>query len=128
MNQYGSPQVWKKFTGLYELLPLAAIVDKDKFCCHGGLSPSFSTVDEIMTFERGPDIPHDGGLCDLMWSDPNAEEESKSRLLLTFQRTGRCLLEERATTSAIKSRKASSTVTSCSVSSGPTNSAQKAAT
>ncbi len=80
MNKYGTSAVWKEFTSLYEILPLAALVENDKFCCHGGLSPSFSYISEIMEFQRGPDIPHDGGLCDLMWSDPNVEAESKSKL------------------------------------------------
>ena len=71
MQKYGNARVWKTLISLYQALPLAAVVDKDKFCCHGGLSPDFSTVNDILGFERTPDIPHDGGLCDLMWSDPN---------------------------------------------------------
>jgi serine/threonine-protein phosphatase 4 catalytic subunit len=51
-------------------LPLAAIIDDKIFCVHGGLSPSFSTLDEIKTIDRKQEVPHDGAMCDLMWSDP----------------------------------------------------------
>lgn len=37
---------------------------------HGGLSPSFTTLDEIKTIDRKQEVPHDGAMCDLMWSDP----------------------------------------------------------
>lgn len=78
MQKYGDSEIWKLFTSVYELLPLAAIVDTEKFCCHGGLSPDFRYITEIEQLKRGPDIPHDGGLCDLVWSDPNSDNQSKS--------------------------------------------------
>ena len=77
MQKYGTPHVWKTFTSTYSYLPLAAIVDKTKFCCHGGLSPDIARVDDIRLFDRTPDIPHDGGLCDLMWSDPSPDVFNK---------------------------------------------------
>ena len=51
-------------------MPLAAIIDDRIFCVHGGLSPSFNTLDEIKTIDRKQEVPHDGAMCDLMWSDP----------------------------------------------------------
>lgn len=85
MRKYGNAAVWKLFTSVYEFLPLAAIIDRQKFCCHGGLSPDLDRVEEINEWKRAPDIPHDGGLCDLMWSDPNPEESSKSKLNLILE-------------------------------------------
>ena len=38
---------------------------------HGGLSPSISTLDEIRALDRKQEVPHDGAMCDLMWSDPD---------------------------------------------------------
>jgi len=74
MQRYGSAQVWLQFSSVYELLPLAAIVDGRFFCCHGGLSPEIKDVQTIKELQRTPNIPHDGGLCDLMWSDPIPED------------------------------------------------------
>ena len=85
MSKYGNAAVWRLFTSVYEFLPLAAIIDKQKFCCHGGLSPDLDKVEEIDKWKRAPDIPHDGGLCDLMWSDPNPETGSKSMFDLTSE-------------------------------------------
>lgn len=104
MQKYGSAGPWQAFTKMYAYLPLAAVVDKEKFCCHGGLSPEFSMIDEISKFERTPDVPHDGGLCDLLWSDPNNEDESKSSQESSLQRNGKSQPEGQVTTLATRSQ------------------------
>jgi serine/threonine-protein phosphatase 4 catalytic subunit len=53
-----------------DLLPLGVTIDDKIFCVHGGLSPSINTLDEIMPIDRKQEVPHDGAMCDLMWSDP----------------------------------------------------------
>ena len=40
------------------------------FCVHGGLSPSIQTLDQIRIIDRKQEVPHDGPMCDLLWSDP----------------------------------------------------------
>ena len=40
------------------------------FCVHGGLSPSIQTLDQIRGIDRKQEVPHDGPMCDLLWSDP----------------------------------------------------------
>lgn len=52
-------------------MALAAIIDNKIFCVHGGLSPSINTLDEIRSIDRKQEVPHDGAMCDLMWSDPD---------------------------------------------------------
>lgn len=51
-------------------MPLTAIVDNQIFCLHGGLSPSIETLDNIRMLDRILEVPHDGPMCDLLWSDP----------------------------------------------------------
>ena len=41
------------------------------FCLHGGLSPSIDTLDHIRTLDRLQEVPHEGPMCDLLWSDPD---------------------------------------------------------
>ncbi|KAF3904119.1 hypothetical protein AA313_de0202109 [Arthrobotrys entomopaga] len=39
-------------------------------CVHGGLSPLIDSVDKIRLLDRKQEVPHDGAMCDLLWSDP----------------------------------------------------------
>lgn len=41
------------------------------FCLHGGLSPSIDTLDHIRSIDRIQEVPHEGPMCDLLWSDPD---------------------------------------------------------
>ena len=38
---------------------------------HGGLSPSIDTLDAIRHLDRVQEVPHEGAMCDLLWSDPD---------------------------------------------------------
>lgn len=49
---------------------LSTRVSLQIFCVHGGLSPSIQTLDQIRTIDRKQEVPHDGPMCDLLWSDP----------------------------------------------------------
>lgn len=63
--------MWRFCTNIFDYLALAAIIDNKIFCVHGGLSPSINSLDEIRSIERKQEVPHDGAMCDLMWSDPD---------------------------------------------------------
>ncbi|KAE9621710.1 putative protein-serine/threonine phosphatase [Lupinus albus] len=69
--RYGSANVWKIFTDLFDFFPLTALVESEIFCLHGGLSPSIETLDNIRNFDRVQEVPHEGPMCDLLWSDPD---------------------------------------------------------
>jgi len=68
---YGSNNVWKYFTDVFDYLPLVALVDSKVFCVHAGLSPSIDTLDHIRMLDRIAEVPHDGPVCDLLWADPD---------------------------------------------------------
>jgi len=68
---YGNANVWKCFTDLFDYLPLSALVEKQIFCLHGGLSPSIDNLVNIMDQNRVQEVPHEGPMCDLLWSDPD---------------------------------------------------------
>jgi diadenosine tetraphosphatase ApaH/serine/threonine PP2A family protein phosphatase len=40
-------------------------------CVHGGLSPLLDTVDKIRLLDRSQEVPTEGAMCDLLWSDPD---------------------------------------------------------
>jgi len=70
LRKYGSVNVWRYCTEIFDYLSLSAIIDGKIFCVHGGLSPSINTLDQIRVIDRKQEVPHDGAMCDLMWSDP----------------------------------------------------------
>ena len=70
LRVHGTANVWKHFTDLFDYLPLAAIVDDAIFTPHGGLSPSLDRIEHVQKLDRFVEIPHEGPICDLMWSDP----------------------------------------------------------
>jgi len=74
LRKYGSPTIWKLFCELFELMPLAALINDKIFCTHGGLSPKINTLDDINKLNRVVEIPNEGAICDLMWSDPDERE------------------------------------------------------
>ena len=71
LRKYGNANVWKYFTDLFDFLPLTALIDNQIFCLHGGLSPSIDTLDNIRSLDRIQEVPHEGPMCDLLWSDPD---------------------------------------------------------
>jgi len=70
LRKYGSAQVWRYCTEIFDFLALAAVIDGKVFCVHGGLSPAIQEIDDIRKLERRQEVPHEGPMSDLLWSDP----------------------------------------------------------
>ncbi|ORY71573.1 calcineurin A CNA1 [Pseudomassariella vexata] len=51
-------------------LPLAAVMNKQFLCIHGGLSPELHTLDDLRTIDRFREPPTQGLMCDILWADP----------------------------------------------------------
>ena len=66
-----SSTVWLYINEMFDYLPLAAVIDNKLFCIHGGLSPSIQKIEDIKVLERCKDIPTEGPMADLVWSDPD---------------------------------------------------------
>jgi serine/threonine-protein phosphatase 2A catalytic subunit len=71
LRKYGNANVWRILTDLFDYMPLTALVDSQIFCLHGGLSPSIDSLDQIQQLDRVQEVPHEGPMCDLLWSDPD---------------------------------------------------------
>jgi serine/threonine-protein phosphatase 4 catalytic subunit len=71
VRKYGSASVWRYCTEVFDYLALTAVVDGKVLCVHGGLSPSISDLDQVRLIDRKQEVPHEGSMCDLLWSDPD---------------------------------------------------------
>jgi serine/threonine-protein phosphatase 2B catalytic subunit len=54
-------------------LPLAAVMNKQFLCIHGGLSPELHTLDDLKKIDRFREPPTQGLMCDILWADPLEE-------------------------------------------------------
>jgi len=70
-----SPKLWKLFTEAFNCMPIAALIDEKIFCMHGGLSPDLKDLKLIKEISRPTDVPDNGLMCDLLWSDPDESVE-----------------------------------------------------
>lgn len=71
VRKYGNANVWKHFTDLFDYFPVTALIEKQIMALHGGLSPSIDSLEHIMSLDRVQEVPHEGPMCDLLWSDPD---------------------------------------------------------
>ena len=63
------------FHECFQWLPLAACVEKKVFVTHGGLSSDDGvTLDDVRKVSRNREPPDAGLMCDLLWSDPQAQD------------------------------------------------------
>jgi serine/threonine-protein phosphatase PPG1 len=60
---------------MFDFLTLSVVIDDAIFCVHGGLSPSIHHIDQIKIIDRFREVPHEGPMADLVWSDPDPEKE-----------------------------------------------------
>ncbi|CAI1608051.1 hypothetical protein SEUBUCD646_0L04710 [Saccharomyces eubayanus] len=57
----------------FNALPLAALMNGQYFCVHGGISPELKSVEDVNRVNRFREIPSRGLMCDLLWADPIEE-------------------------------------------------------
>lgn len=74
---------YETFMKCFDNLPLAAVVENSLgrwFCCHGGIGPKVTSVEQLQELDRFSEPPLTGPICDLLWSDPLLEDVLGYRL------------------------------------------------
>lgn len=61
----------------FDSLPLAALLNQQFLCLHGGISPEMKTLDDIRDIDRFQEPPPYGIMCDIIWSDPHEDYGSE---------------------------------------------------
>lgn len=68
-----SERVYEACMDSFCALPLAAVMNKQFLCIHGGLSPELQTLDDLRSIDRFREPPTHGLMCDILWADPLEE-------------------------------------------------------
>ena len=72
-----SPSLYFHFNDCFMCLPICALIGGRILCMHGGLSPHLTSLSDLAMIQRPCDIPDEGLVCDLLWSDPKQDQEEK---------------------------------------------------
>jgi diadenosine tetraphosphatase ApaH/serine/threonine PP2A family protein phosphatase len=72
-DRFGHLGIWHLTTETFDLLPLAAVIGRGVFAVHGGLSPNLMRLEGFAGLDRDCEIPAEGPITDLTWSDPDED-------------------------------------------------------
>lgn len=74
-----SIKLYQKSIESFKTLPLCAILNKQFFCVHAGISSQLWDMEAIENIDRYvADFPSYGLFCDLMWSDPSPDYDDEN--------------------------------------------------
>jgi len=85
-----SLDLWYESMSLFDSLPICALIDNRFLCMHGGISPHIKSLHDIVQLNRFQEIPSEGSLCDLMWSDPHRKFNDQQSPSWIFNNTRNC--------------------------------------
>ncbi|CAJ0932824.1 unnamed protein product, partial [Mesorhabditis belari] len=69
-------ELFDMITDLFEVLPVAAIINEKVFCAHSGINPSYDFFTKLHAIQRPITItiPDEGPVTDLLWAKPNEQD------------------------------------------------------
>lgn len=65
-----SEDMYNALMDSFDCLPIAALMNGQFLCIHGGVSPSITSLEDIHAIKRFREPPPVGPFCDLLWADP----------------------------------------------------------
>jgi protein phosphatase len=71
LSVFGSETIFEEAIAVFAQIPLAARIDGQILCVHGGIGPAVTDVSVIAHVERPLDTFEDEIVVSLVWSDPN---------------------------------------------------------
>lgn len=66
-----APMLLSLFEVAFSFMPLAAVIDNEILCVHGGIGPTVNTIDDIRREVRPQTVFAPGPMDDVLWSDPD---------------------------------------------------------
>ncbi|KAL0895199.1 hypothetical protein ABMA27_013640 [Loxostege sticticalis] len=89
VSKYGEtegPKIWNAVNNVFDVLPLAAVVDDKVFCCHGGIPPPWvcpliSAIDKVPVPLTRP-AEQSSIAWELLWNDPIKPNKMTATLAL----------------------------------------------
>lgn len=79
--------VFDALNDTFNCISLAAVVNEEVFCCHGGIGPHLNRLKDIEKIEC-PVIPCGDNLVnDLLWADPSPYEKTTGFKINWYRRT-----------------------------------------
>ncbi|CAF4912459.1 unnamed protein product [Rotaria sp. Silwood1] len=85
-----SIDLWNESMSLFDCLPICAIIDDRFLCMHGGISPYIKSLHDIERINRFQELPSEGPLCDIMWSDPHPQFSAQQAPPWIFNHNRNC--------------------------------------
>ena len=65
----------------FDTLSVAAVVNENYLCMHGGISPYLYKLEDInKKVDRFCEPPLEGILCDLLWADPAKDDNANKQV------------------------------------------------
>ena len=62
---------------MFDLLPVACVINGHQLCMHGGMSQELTSLARVNRINRKREPEAEDLLLDLLWSDPADDEEAR---------------------------------------------------
>lgn len=68
---YTDKKIYYSFLSVFNMLSLAAVIDKNTLCVHGGIGPQVQSLEQIENLDRPIDSFDNEIVNSILWSDPS---------------------------------------------------------